>query len=222
MRHLKAGKRLGVTTSHRKALMRNLVTALLEHGEIRTTITRAKEMRKYFDKMIGLGKKNNLHARRQALSFVKSKDVVKKLFEEYGPLYENRNGGYTRIYRLARRLGDNSQMALIQMVGLDDSVEPVKETASETIEEVKEELQTTEEQETQVEAQDTPESVESSTEEEVADSAGVEGQEDVEEGKEESTEPESSADESQDEELEKEKEDSPESEASNKSDDKDT
>lgn len=162
MRHLKGGKRLGVTTSHRKAMMRNLVTALLEHGEIRTTITKAKEMRKYFDKMIGLGKRDSLHTRRQALSFIKSKDVVKKLFEEYGPLYENRNGGYTRIYRLGRRLGDNSQMALIQMVGLEESAEPVKEVSTDTIDEVKEELQS-EEQDTQP-AADSSEAEESASE----------------------------------------------------------
>ncbi len=141
MRHLKAGKRLGVTTAHRKAMMRNLVTALLEHGEIKTTITRAKEMRKYFDKMIGLGKKNNLHARRQALSFIKSKEVVNKLFEEYGPLYADRNGGYTRIYKIGRRLGDNAQMALIQMVDLREEAKAEEEASKERIEEIKEELQ---------------------------------------------------------------------------------
>jgi len=141
MRHLKAGKRLGVTTSHRKAMMRNLVTALLEHGEIQTTITRAKEMRKYFDKMIGLGKKRDLHSRRQALAFVKSKEAVKKLFDEYGPLYEDRNGGYTRIYRLGQRLGDNAQMALIQMVDLKDGEISVQKEAPEAIEEIKSELQ---------------------------------------------------------------------------------
>lgn len=144
MRHLKAGKRLGVTTSHRKAMMRNLVTALLEHGEIKTTITRAKEMRKYFDKMIGLGKKRDLHARRQALSFIMSKEVVKKLFDEYGPLYENRNGGYTRIYKLGRRLGDNAQMALIQMVDLKEEEKPAKKAAPEAISEIKSELQSEE------------------------------------------------------------------------------
>ncbi len=141
MRHLKAGKRLGVTTSHRKAMMRNLVTSLLEHGEIKTTITRAKEMRKYFDKMIGLGKKNNLHARRQALSFIKSKEVVKRLFEEYGPLYSERNGGYTRIYRIGRRLGDNAQMALIQMVDLDGETKGDDKPGKEKIKELKEELE---------------------------------------------------------------------------------
>lgn len=140
MRHLKAGKRLGLTTSHRKALMRNLVTALLEHGEIKTTITRAKEMRKYFDKMITFGKKGTLHSKRQALGFVKSKDVVAKLFDEYAPLYAERSGGYTRIFRLGNRLGDNAQMALIQMVGLNDT-EGVEKSEKESIVEIKEELQ---------------------------------------------------------------------------------
>lgn len=141
MRHLKAGKRLGLTTSHRKAVMRNLVTALLEHGEIKTTLTRAKEMRKYFDKMIGHGKKGTLHSKRQAFSFIKSRDVVAKLFDNYGPLYKDRNGGYTRIFRLGNRLGDNAQMALIQMVGVKEA-EPVKpSTEKESIVELKEELQ---------------------------------------------------------------------------------
>ncbi|MCG8334949.1 MAG: 50S ribosomal protein L17 [Proteobacteria bacterium] len=141
MRHLKAGKRLGVTTSHRKAMMRNLVTSLLEHGEIKTTVTKAKEMRKYFDKMIGLGKRNDLHAKRQALSFIKSKEAYNKLFEEYGPLYADRNGGYTRIFRIGHRLGDNAQMALIQMVDLEDKVKAEVKESKEKIEEIKEELQ---------------------------------------------------------------------------------
>ncbi len=141
MRHLKAGKRLGVTTSHRKAMMRNLVTSLLEHGEIKTTVTKAKEMRKYFDKMIGLGKRNDLHARRQALSFIKSKEAYNKLFEEYGPLYADRNGGYTRIFRIGHRLGDNAQMALIQMVDIEDKVKAEVQESKEKIEEIKEELQ---------------------------------------------------------------------------------
>ncbi len=140
MRHLKAGKRLGITTSHRKILMRNLVTALLEHGEIKVTMSRAKEMRKYLDKMIGHGKKGTLHSRRQALSFIKSKDIVAKLFEEYGPLYRDRCGGYTRIFRFGNRLGDNAQMALIQMVGVKET-ETVKAAETESITEIKEELQ---------------------------------------------------------------------------------
>ncbi len=125
-------------------MMRNLVTALVEHGEIKTTITRAKEMRKYFDKMIGLGKKQDLHSRRQALAFVKSKEAIKKLFDEYGPLYEDRNGGYTRIFRLGQRLGDNAQMALIQMVDIKEGEKPVQKDAPEAIEEIKSELKSEE------------------------------------------------------------------------------
>ncbi len=141
MRHLKAGTRLGRTTAHRKALMRNLVTSLLEHGQIRTTLTKAKAMRKEFDKMIGLAKRGDLHARRQALSFVQNKDVVAKLFAEYGPLYAERNGGYTRILKLQNRLGDNAQLALIQMVGLDEAAEAPKKPAKKAaLDEVKTEL----------------------------------------------------------------------------------
>lgn len=142
MRHLKAGKRLGRTTAHRKALMRNLVTSLLKHGQIKTTVTKAKEMRKEFDKMITLAKRGDLHARRQALSFVQEKNVVAKLFNEYGPLYQDRNGGYTRIYKTGNRLGDNADMALIQMVGLSEeapAAKPAKAKIAEVTEELKKE-----------------------------------------------------------------------------------
>ena len=155
MRHLKAGKRLGVTTSHRKAMMRNLVTSLLEHGQIKTTLVRAKEMRKNIDKMIGYGKKGDLHARRLALKFVKTKDAMKRLFEEYGPLYQDRNGGYTRIYRLNNRLGDNSKMAIIQLVDLQEDVDTKVENKDDNrIKEVKSEIEAAEtvaEKETEIE-----------------------------------------------------------------------
>lgn len=182
MRHLKAGKRLGVTTSHRKAMMRNLVTSLLEHGEIKTTITRAKEMRKYFDKMIGLGKKNSLHSRRQALSFIKTKEAYRKLFEEYGPLYADRSGGYTRIFRLGTRLGDNAQMALIQMVGLNEEEAVKEKPVQEKIEEIKEELQ----EETEQKAEATEEIVEATeaAESEEAEAKEVEATAEAEESKE--------------------------------------
>lgn len=143
MRHLKKGKKLGVSSSHRKAMMRNLVTALLEHGQIKTTVTRAKEMRKYFDKMIGLAKRGDLHARRQALAFVKSKEAMALLFDQYGSLYQDRNGGYTRIYKLGNRLGDNAQMALIQMVDLNkikSEEAPAAASKDSALEEVKEDL----------------------------------------------------------------------------------
>lgn len=165
MRHLKAGKRLGVTTSHRKALMRNLVTALLEHGEIKTTVTRAKEMRKYFDRMIGLGKRNDLHAKRQAMSFIKTKEAVKRLFEEYGPLYADRSGGYTRIYRIGHRLGDNAEMALIQMVDLKEGVPTIeKKETGERITEIQDELKQSEKTK--------PEEVKAAESEEVQETEG--------------------------------------------------
>lgn len=129
MRHLKAGKRLGITTSHRKALMRNLVTSLLEHKKICTTLTRAKEMRREVDRVITWAKKGDLAARRQALKIVKTKLAMKNLFEEYNALYKDRNGGYTQIFRLGNRLGDNAELAMIRLV---DTAETETKQASPT------------------------------------------------------------------------------------------
>jgi len=117
MRHLKAGRRLGVTTSHRRAMMRNLVTSLLEHEEMRTTLARAKEVRKPLDRMITLGKQGDLSGRRQALAFVKSKAAMAALFGELAERYKDRNGGYSRILRLGPRRGDGAEMVLIMLVG---------------------------------------------------------------------------------------------------------
>ena len=118
MRHLKAGNRLGVTTSHRRAMMRNMVTSILEHGQITCTLARAKEVRKPLEKMISWGKQGSLHARRQALSFVKSKEAMTQLFEDLAERYKDRQGGYCRIIKLGKnRLGDNSEMAIVQLLG---------------------------------------------------------------------------------------------------------
>ena len=118
MRHLKAGNRLGVTTAHRRAMMRNMVTSILEIGQITCTLARAKEVRKPLEKMISWGKQGDLHARRQALRFVKSKEAMSQLFEELAERYKDRNGGYSRIIKLGKnRLGDNSEMAIIQLLG---------------------------------------------------------------------------------------------------------
>ena len=117
MRHLKAGKALGVTPSHRRAMLRNLVTSVLEHGRITTTLTRAKELRKPLDHMIGLGKRGDLHARRQALAFVKSKAAMANLFGEFAERYSDRDGGYTRIFTTRRRKGDGALLAIVQLVG---------------------------------------------------------------------------------------------------------
>ena len=131
MRHLKAGRRLGVTTSHRRAMMRNMVTSILEKGEIRCTLARAKEVRKPLEKMITLAKRGDLHARRQALSFVKSKEAMSQLFDELSERYSNRQGGYCRIIKLGQtRLGDNSEMAIVQLIGSEnDQLSSLKSTS---------------------------------------------------------------------------------------------
>lgn len=116
MRHRRAGRKLGRTSSHRKALLRNMVTELLDKEQIRTTLPKAKELRPVAEKMITLGKRETLHARRQALSFIRRKEVVHKLFESLAPRYADRHGGYTRIIRLGFRQGDQAEMALIQLV----------------------------------------------------------------------------------------------------------
>ena len=116
MRHLKQGRKLGRTTAHRKALLRNLATALLEHERIITTEPKAKELRRVADKLVTLGKRGNLHARRQALQVVQSNAVVQKLFNEIAPRFAERQGGYTRILHLGYRPGDAAAMAVIELV----------------------------------------------------------------------------------------------------------
>ncbi len=109
-------RKLGRPTAHRKAMLRGMVTFLLENGSIQTTVTRAKEVRSLTDKMITLGKKNTLASRRAALAFVTKEDVVKKLFDEIAPKYEDRNGGYTAVYKLGPRRGDGAEMAVVKLV----------------------------------------------------------------------------------------------------------
>ncbi len=121
MRHRRRAKYFGVKTAHRKAMFRNMVTALFQHGRITTTVTRAKELRRVADKLISLGKQNTLHARRQALSVIMDKGVVAKLFDEWAPLMADRRGGYTRIVRIGPRRGDAAMTCIIELV--TDSVE---------------------------------------------------------------------------------------------------
>lgn len=116
MRHKRAGRRLGRTSSHRLAMVRNMVTSLLEHERIVTTTPKAKEVRKVAEKMITLAKRGDLHARRQALSFVRDKNVVAKLFGPLKDEYMTRNGGYTRIIQTGNRIGDAASMAILEMV----------------------------------------------------------------------------------------------------------
>ena len=109
-------RKLGKTTDQRKAMLRQQVTDFLDKGRMETTITRAKEIRPLAEKMITLGKKGDLAAYRQALSFITREDVANKLFKEIGPKYADRNGGYTRIVRIGPRRGDAAEMAIIQLV----------------------------------------------------------------------------------------------------------
>ena len=120
MRHRKAGNRLGRTTAHREAMLRNMVTSLLEHERIVTTVPKAKEARKVADRMITLAKRGDLHARRQALSVIRSKKVVAKLFDELSEEYKDRNGGYTRIIRTGIRSGDAASMAILELVNYQE------------------------------------------------------------------------------------------------------
>jgi large subunit ribosomal protein L17 len=116
MRHQRSGRKLGRDSAHRKALYANLAGALIEHGRIRTTITKAKAVRPIAEQMITLGRRGDLHARRQAVAFLRSKDVVHKLFDEVGPAFAARPGGYTRIVRIGPRPGDAAEMAYLELV----------------------------------------------------------------------------------------------------------
>jgi large subunit ribosomal protein L17 len=123
MRHLKSGRQLSRNSSHRWALMRNLITALLREEKIQTTDPKAKELRRWVDRVITLGKRGDLHARRQAAAIIFDKTVVKKLFDTIGPRFKDRPGGFTRIIKLGIRHGDAAKMALIELVGGEATTE---------------------------------------------------------------------------------------------------
>jgi len=123
MRHLKSGRQLSRNSSHRWALMRNLITALLREEKIRTTDPKAKELRRWVDRVITLGKQGTLHARRQVLSIVQDKAVVRKLFDTIGPRFKDRPGGYTRIVKIGIRRGDAAQMSVIELVASENAKE---------------------------------------------------------------------------------------------------
>lgn len=109
-------RKLGRRSDHRNAMLRNQVTSLFDNGRIETTVTRAKETQKVAEKMITLGKKNTLHTRRQAASYIYKPSTVQKLFDEISPEYAERNGGYTRVLKLGPRRGDGSEMAILELV----------------------------------------------------------------------------------------------------------
>jgi large subunit ribosomal protein L17 len=126
MRHRKAGRRLGRTSSHRDAMLRNMVTSLLDQERIVTTVPKAKEARRVTEQMITLGKRGDLHARRQAMAYIRSKNIVAKLFDQLSSQYADRNGGYTRIIRTGSRLGDAAPMAILELVEYKEVGEEVK------------------------------------------------------------------------------------------------
>jgi large subunit ribosomal protein L17 len=119
MRHLVKGRRLGRTSAHREALLRNLVTSFLEKERIQTTLAKAKEARPLAEKMITLAKKNTLHARRRALAVLTKESAVTKLFSDIGPRFTERPGGYTRIVKTGLRVGDGAQMAFLELIGAE-------------------------------------------------------------------------------------------------------
>ena len=121
-------RKLGKPTDQRKAMLRGMVTLLLENGQVVTTVTRAKELRSIADKMITLGKKNTLASRRAALAYITKESVVTKVFTEYASLYADRNGGYTQIFKMGPRRGDGAEIAVIKMVDY------TKETAADKAE----------------------------------------------------------------------------------------
>ena len=167
MRHLKAGRRLGVTTAHRKAMMRNMVTSILETGQVTTTLARAKEVRRPLEKMITFAKRGDLHARRMALRFVKSKLAMANLFDDLAGRYADRPGGYCRIIKLATtRAGDASDMAIVQLIGSERDVltdlkdakkkkKPAKQS-SKTLEKVSAEIKADEKPKAEVATEETP------------------------------------------------------------------
>ena len=125
MRHRRNTTKLKRTAAHRRSLLANLACSLIEHGSIRTTLAKAKALRPVAEKMVGLGKRGDIHARRQAVAFLRQKDIAKKLFDEVAPLSKDRQGGYCRITKLGARMTDSAPMAVIEWVD-----QPVVEEAA--------------------------------------------------------------------------------------------
>ncbi|MBR0458284.1 MAG: 50S ribosomal protein L17 [Victivallales bacterium] len=134
MRHHVHTFKVGRTTAHRKSMLSNAVNSLLQHGRITTTLVKAKEIRRFADKMITLGKKDTLHARQLAIAYLKQHDTVKSLFQEVAPSYKERQGGYTRIMKLGPRRGDAAEMCILELVETDDVVAATKKAAAEAAE----------------------------------------------------------------------------------------
>ena len=130
MRHGRRGRKLNRTASHKKAMLSNMATSLFEHGAIKTTYAKAKELRGMAERLITFAKRGDLHARRQVLRRIRNQVVVSKLFEEIGPGFENRAGGYTRVLKLGHRRGDSVEMCRIELVGEELRSEYVEKSSS--------------------------------------------------------------------------------------------
>jgi large subunit ribosomal protein L17 len=126
MHHGKTGSKLGRTSSHKEAMLRNMVTSVIKHERIRTTDMKAKELRKVAEKMVTLGKRGTLHARRQALAVVRDEDMVGKLFGELTERFRNREGGYTRIVKAGYRFGDNAPVSILEFIPDEKKKEKAK------------------------------------------------------------------------------------------------
>ena len=129
MRHGKTGRKLNRTSSHRSAMFANMAASLIRHEQIVTTLPKAKELKPIVDRLITLGKRGDLHARRQAISQVRDKEAVGKLFETLGPRYGSRNGGYTRVLKAGFRYGDGAAVAVIELVDRDESAKGAADRA---------------------------------------------------------------------------------------------
>lgn len=135
MRHGQKGRKLGRTASHKRAMLNNMATSLFEHGTIRTTLPKAKELRSFAERLITFAKRGDLAARRQVLRRIQNKVIVSKLFDEIGPSFSERPGGYTRILKLGPRRGDSTEVCMIQLVGEEAAVEAPAEPASDDVSE---------------------------------------------------------------------------------------
>ena len=129
MRHGKSGRKLNRDSSHRKAMFANMAASLIRHEQIVTTLPKAKELRPYVDRLVTLGKRGDLHARRLAVARIRDEDAVKKLFETLGPRYGNRAGGYTRVLKAGFRYGDSAPMAVIELVERDHDAKGAEDRA---------------------------------------------------------------------------------------------
>jgi large subunit ribosomal protein L17 len=141
MRHRKAGYKLGRNTSHRRAMLRNLVTSILTEDRVETTLTKAKAARPHVEKLITLGKKGDLHSRRQALSYLMTREAVSRLFDTVAPRYGDRNGGYLRIVRTGFQRGDGAEKAYIELLGTEQLLDEKRQKRAEVRTKRREEME---------------------------------------------------------------------------------